>query len=87
LGDVTVHSKPRFQQGKRVKERNWTRIPLAMFGKPNSKQMSTSHTGSLLNLDFVQHYVDMHYNHELVLDMYISQSLVAGGFVKGIGVP
>jgi len=29
----------------------------------------------------------MCYSHEHVLDRYISQSLVADGFVKGIGVP
>ena len=37
---------------KKVKERNWVRIPLAMFGNPNSKWMSALHIGSLLNLDF-----------------------------------
>ena len=49
--------------------------------------MSASHIGSLLKLDFVLNYVDMCYRHEHVLNMYISQSLVAGGYVKGIGVP
>jgi len=53
LDGVTTHSKPRLQQGKKVKERNWARIPLVMFGNPNSKQMSALRTGSLLNFDFV----------------------------------
>jgi len=53
LGDVTVHSKTQLQQGKKVKERNWEIIPLAMFVNPNSKQMSALHIGILLNLDFV----------------------------------
>jgi len=53
LGDVKAHSKPQLQQGKNVKERNWERIPLAMFGNPNSKQMIVLHAWSLLNLDFV----------------------------------
>ena len=44
LGDVTVRSKPRLQQRKMVKERNWERIPLDMFGNPNSKGMSSLNT-------------------------------------------
>lgn len=49
---MVAHSKPRLQQGKtRVKERKWTRIPLGMFGNPNSQQMSALHIGSLLNID------------------------------------
>ena len=38
---------------EKVKEMNWVKTPLAMFGNHNSKQMSALHIGSLLNLDFV----------------------------------
>ena len=55
-----------------VKERNWVRIPLDVFGNPKSKRMSALHIGSLLNFDFVWHYVDTCYIHEHVLDKYIS---------------
>jgi len=84
LGDVTTYSKPRFQQGKKVKERKWERIPLAMFGNPNFEQMSALHTRSLLNLGFFIHYVDMYYIQEHALDRYISYSLATGGSVKGL---
>jgi len=39
-------------------------------------------TGSLINLDFFRHYVDMCYIHEHVFDTYNSWSLVMAGFVK-----
>jgi len=71
----------------KVKERNWVRIPLAMFGNHNSKRMSDLHTWSLLNLEFVWNYVDGCYIQGHVFDRYNIWCLVIDRYVKGIGVP
>lgn len=63
---------------EKVKERNWARISLAMFGNANSKWMSVFPTGILPNLNLFRHYVETCYTHEKVL---------AGGSIKGIRVP
>lgn len=44
---MIAHNKTQLWQGKKVKERNWVIIPLAMFGNPNSKVMIFLHTRSL----------------------------------------
>ena len=69
---MVAHSKSRLQQSKkRVKERKWTRIPLAMFGNRNSKQISALHIGSLLNIDLPK----IMWICAIFMDMYLTSIL------------